>query len=154
MKGTDLALLALNRWDKVLLKQLHTINPEGHMATQGFKIAVFDALLTGYLEEREMAAKAFYSAPHFDMKLQDYRAQLIEPAYHMRVNAKAHSSLVRHFENLRRTTDDLIGQMRTSGQLKALKDMHMQHSRSGATNDGVIAGFRELHAQLSRLRNN
>jgi hypothetical protein len=62
MRGTDIATLVHHRWDKVLLKQLKSINPGRHMHTKGLKVAVFHAVYTEYQRERDVIEKEFGTA--------------------------------------------------------------------------------------------
>jgi hypothetical protein len=160
MRGIDAATLVHHRWDKVLLKQLKSINPGRHMHTEGLKVAVFHAVYTEYQRERDVMEKEFGTAgqPPTNSKVHASIGSLLEPGYHMKVDAQAHATLLRLFEQLKHTVDQVVVKMRQNGQLTALKRLFLRMSRLEAS--GIVTPsqredsreeYKALFAQLKNL---
>jgi hypothetical protein len=96
--------------------------------------------------------------PPSNSKVHAAIGSLLEPGYHMKVDAQAHATLLRHFEQLKHTVDQVAVRMRQNGQRKALKRLLLRMSRlqaSGTVTPSQREDAREeykvLFAQLKKL---
>jgi multidrug resistance efflux pump len=76
----------------------------------------------------------------------------------MKVDAQAHATLLRHFEQLKHTVDQVVVKVRQNGQLKAFKRLFLRMSRLEASGtvtpsqrEDAREEYKALFAQLKKL---